>query len=204
MCSKRSRFSQKTRYPSVGISASELKVGTVFKSGTEVLVVQKLEGTKTGRNMSVTQLRVKNLLTGTTAAAAYRLSDNFEEIELDVKKMNFQYNTGDTFNFMDNETYEQSEIEREDLGDAPNYIWEGMDVEIVFYEGKPVSVKLPILVERQVVYCEPGVKGDTSGRSLKPAKLDTGYDIMIPLFCDIGEWIRVDTRDGTYKERVKK
>lgn len=186
------------------ITASELKVGTVFKSGTEVLVVQKLEGTKTGRNMSVTQLRVKNLLTGTTAAAAYRLSDNFEEIELDVKKMNFQYNTGDTFHFMDNETYEQSEIEREDLGDAPNFIWEGMDVEIVFYEGKPVSVKLPILVDRQVVYCEPGVKGDTSGRSLKPAKLDTGYDIMIPLFCDIGEWIRVDTRDGTYKERVKK
>ena len=186
------------------ITASELKVGTVFKVGTEVLVVQKLEGTKTGRNMSVTQLRVKNLLTGTTAAAAYRLSDTFEEIELDVKRMNFQYNTGDTYNFMDNESFEQFEIEKDDLGDAPNFMAEGMDIEIVFYEGKPVSVKLPILVERQVVYCEPGVKGDTSGKSLKPAKLDTGYEIMIPLFCDIGEWIRVDTRDGTYKERVKK
>ncbi len=186
------------------ITASELRVGTVFKAGTEVLVVQKLEGTKTGRNMSVTKLRVKNLLTGTTAEAGYRLSDSFEEIELDIKKMNFQYSNGTTFHFMDNESYEQSEIEKEDLGDAPNFIWEGMDVEIVFYEGKPVSVKLPILVDREVVYCEPGIKGDTSGRSMKPAKLDTGYEIMIPLFCDIGEWIRVDTRDGTYKERVKK
>ncbi|MEI8095379.1 MAG: elongation factor P [Spirochaetales bacterium] len=185
------------------LTASELKVGTVFKVGTEVLVVQKLEGTKTGRNMSVTQLRVKNLLTNVTAAAAYRLSDNFEEILLDNKKMNFQYATGDTFNFMDNESYEQSEIEREELGDAPNYMAEGMDVEIVFYEGKPVTVKLPILVDRQVVYCEPGIKGDTSGRSLKPAKLDTGFEIMIPIFVDQGEWVRVDTRDGSYKERVK-
>ena len=186
------------------ITASELKVGTVFKAGTEVLVVQKLEGTKTGRNMSVTKLRVKNLLTGTTAEAGYRLSDTFEEIELDIKKMNFQYNTGETFHFMDNDSYEQFEIEKEDLGDAPNFIWEGMDVEIVFYEGKPVSVKLPILLDRQVVYCEPGIKGDTSGRAMKPAKLDTGYEIMIPLFCENGEWVRVDTRDGTYKERVKK
>jgi len=186
------------------ITASELKVGTVFKSGTEVLVVQRLDGTKTGRNMSVTQLRVKNLLTGVTAAAAYRLSDTFEEIELDVKKMNFQYSTGDSYAFMDNDTYEQSEIDKEDLGDAPNYMAEGMDVEIVFYEEKPVSVKLPILVDRQIAYCEPGVKGDTSGRSLKPAKLDTGFEIMVPIFCDQGEWIRVDTRDGSYKERVKK
>ena len=185
------------------ITASELKVGTVFKSGSEVLVVQKLEGTKTGRNMSVTKLRVKNLLTNVTAEAAFRLSDTFEEIELDIKKMNFQYATGDTFNFMDNESFEQSEIEKEELGDAPNFMAEGMDVEIVFYEGKPVTVKLPILVDRQVVYCEPGIKGDTSGRAMKPAKLDTGFDIMIPLFCEQGEWVRVDTRDGSYKERVK-
>jgi elongation factor P len=186
------------------IAASELRVGDCYKNGTEVLVVQKLEGTKTGRNMSVTKLRVKNLLTGVTADAAYRMSDTFEDVTLDTKKMNFQYSTGDTFHFMDNESYEQFEIEREELGDSPNFISEGMDVEIVFYEGKPVSVKLPILVDRQVVYCEPGIKGDTSGRSLKHAKLDTGYEIMIPLFCEQGEWIRVDTRDGTYKERVKK
>ncbi len=186
------------------IAASELRVGDVFKNGSEVLVVQKLEGTKTGRNMSVTKLRVKNLLTGTTAEAAYRMSDTFEDITLDVKKMNFQYSTGDTYNFMDNDSFEQFEIEKDELGDAPNYINEGMDVEIVFYEGKPVSVKLPILVDRQITYCEPGIKGDTSGRSMKLAKLDTGFEIMVPLFCEIDEWIRVDTRDGTYKERVKK
>lgn len=186
------------------VTASELRVGSVFKNGTDVLVVQKLEGTKTGRNMSVTKLRVKNLLTGTTGEAAYRMSDRFEEIELDEKKVNFQYSTGNSFAFMDNESYEQFELDREDLGDAPNYLSEGMDCEIVFYEGKPVSVVLPIAVEREIVYCEPGIKGDTSGRAMKPAKLDTGFQTMVPLFCDQGEWVKVDTRDGSYIERVKK
>lgn len=185
-------------------TASDFRVGTVFKNGNEVLVVQKLEGTKTGRNMSVTNLRVKNLLTGSTAAVSYRMSDRFEEVTLDEKKVNFQYATGEDYTFMDNETYEQFELDKDDLGDAPNYLAEGMDCEIVFYEGKPVSVKLPVAVERQIKYCEPGVKGDTSGRTLKPAKLDTGFEIMVPLFCNIDEWIKVDTRDGSYMERVKK
>jgi len=119
--------------------------------------------------------------------------------------MSLSYIDGDTYVFMDNETYEQVELPKDDLGDAPNYMTpeDQLQCEISFYEGRAVGVKLPIAVEREIKYCEPGVKGDTSGKSSKPATLDTGYEIMVPIFCDIGTRIKVDTRDGSYMERVK-
>ncbi|HOC30488.1 MAG TPA: elongation factor P, partial [Treponemataceae bacterium] len=107
--------------------------------------------------------------------------------------------------FMDEETYEQFEINKEDLGDNVNYIALGDEftVELTFYDGKPVGVKTPIQVVREITYCEPGVKGDTSGKATKAATLDTGFVVQVPLFCDIGTKIMLDTRDGTFTERAK-
>jgi len=187
------------------ITASQLRTNSVFKSGGDILVVQKLNGTKSGRGAQVTKLRVKNLLTGQTADLALSSSDKFDEVELDQKTVKLSYIDGDTFVFMDNESFEQFEISREDLGDNAGYIGPDyeMDIVVTFYEGKAIGVDLPIHVTRTIEYCEPGIKGDTSGKYLKPAKLDTGMEIGVPLFCDIGTKIKVDTRDGSFAERVK-
>ncbi len=187
------------------ITASELKTNSVFKSGNDIFIVLKLQGTKSGRGAQVTKLRVKNLLTGQTADMALTSSDKFEDVELEQKKMNLSFIDGDNYVFMDTETYEQFEMPKEDLGDNAGYISpdDNVNVQITFYEGKPIGVDLPILVTRTITYCEPGIKGDTSGKSLKPAKLDTGITVSVPLFCDIGTKIKVDTRDGTFSERVK-
>lgn len=187
------------------IVASEFRVGSVFKSGTDILVVQRLLGTKSGRGASVTKLRVKNLLTGGTQDLAAGTSDKYEEVNLDEKTVKLSYLDGDNYVFMDQETYESVEITKEDLGDNAGYISPEDDilVEVTFYEGKPVGIKLPIAVVRTIEYCEPGIKGDTSGKSMKPAKLDTGIEIGVPLFCDIGTKIKLDTRDGSFIERAK-
>lgn len=187
------------------ITASELKTSSVFKMGDDIYVVLKLQGTKSGRGAQVTKLRVKNLLTAQTSDVALTSSDKLEEIDLEEKKMNLSFIDGDNYVFMDTDTYEQFEMSKEDLGDNAGYISpdDDVNVQITFYEGRPIGLKLPIAVQRTIEYCEPGIKGDTSGKSLKPAKLDTGITINVPLFCEIGTKIKVDTRDGSFMERVK-
>jgi len=187
------------------VTTSELRVSSVFKIGNDILVVQKLNGNKSGRGAQVSKFRVKNLLTGQTSDVALTAGDKFEEIEMDEKRVRLSYIDGETYVFMDTETFEQIEVQKEDLGDNAGYIApdDDIDVQITFYEGKPIGVKLPLNVIRTIEYCEPGIKGDTTGKSLKPAKLDTGIEIGVPLFCDIGTKIKIDTRDGTFAERVK-
>jgi elongation factor P len=187
------------------LTASQLRTNTVFKSGNDILVVQKLQGNKTGRGAQVTKLRVKNLLTGQTQDLVLNSSEKFEDITLEEKSMKLSFIDGDNYVFMDNETYEQYEISKEDLGDNAGYMVpeDEMDVKVTFYEGKAIGVTLPTAVIRTIQYCEPGIKGDTSGKAFKPATLDTSLTVNVPLFCDIGTKIKVDTRDGTFIERVK-
>ncbi len=185
---------------------SQLKVGVVFKSGNDILVVQRMLGQKGGRGALVTKLRVKNLLTGQTMDLGLDAGEKFNEVDLDKLKMKLSYLDGDNYVFMEQSTYEQYELSKEDMGDAVNYMTpdDDIEVEVTFYEGKPVGIELPIAVEREITYCEPGIKGDTSGKSMKPATLDTGFVVNVPLFCDIGTRIKLDTRDGTFIERANK
>lgn len=187
------------------LTATELRVNSVFKSGNDILTVQKLLGNKTGRGAMVIKLRVRNLLTGQTQDLAINAGDKFEDVALDEKSVRLSYIDGEKYVFMDNETYEQYEIPKEDLGDNAGYIApeDEVDLTVTFYEGKAIGMKLPIAVVRTIQYCEPGIKGDTSGKAFKPATLDTGIEINVPLFCDIGTKVKVDTRDGTFIERVK-
>ncbi len=182
-------------------TAQELRVGNVVMVGTEPLVVQKAEYNKSGRNAAVVKLKFKNLLTGSGSEQVSKADEKFEVVMLDKKECTYSYFADPMYVFMDEE-YNQYEVEAESMGDALNYLEEGMSVEVVFYEGRAISVELPTIIVREITYTEPAVKGDTSGKVLKPAKISTGFDLSVPLFCNIGDKIEIDTRTNEYRSRV--
>lgn len=187
------------------ITTGEIKVGSAFMYEGQPLIVQRMLGQKSGRAGMVTKLRVKNIVTGSTMDVGLDAGEKFDDVDLDEKTMRLSYIDGGNYVFMDQETYEQLEMSKEDLGDNAGYLSpdDEIDVNITFYNEKPVGVKLPINVTRKITYCEPGVKGNTSGKTTKPATLDTGIEVNVPLFCDVDERVVIDTRDGSFVERAK-
>ena len=183
-------------------TAQELRVGNVIMVGTEPLVVQKAEYNKSGRNAAVVKLKMKNLLTASGTETVYKADEKFEVLVLERRECTYSYFADPMYVFMDNE-YNQYEVEAESMGDALNYLEEGMQVEVVFYEGRAISVELPNSVVREITYTEPAVRGDTSGKVLKPAKITGGFELPVPLFCEIGDKIEIDTRTHEYRSRVK-
>jgi elongation factor P len=182
-------------------TAQELRVGNVIMVGNDPLVVQKAEYNKSGRNAAVVKLKFKNLLTAAGSESVYKADEKFDVVVLDRKECTYSYFADPMYVFMDQE-YNQYEIESDSMGDALHYLEEGMPVEVVFYDGRAISVELPTSVVREITYTEPAVRGDTSGKVLKPAKINTGFDINVPLFCAIGDKIEIDTRTGEYRSRV--
>lgn len=182
-------------------TAQELRVGNVVMVGTEPLVVQRAEYTKSGRNASIVKLKFKNLLTGSGTELVYKADEKFEQVILENKECTYSYFADPMYAFMDEE-YNQHEVEADSMGDALNYLQEGMTVQVVFYDGRAISVELPTIIVREIEYTEPAVKGDTSGKVLKPAKINTGFEISVPLFCNIGDKIEIDTRTNEYRSRV--
>jgi elongation factor P len=145
-------------------------------------------------------MKMKNLLNGSGAELVFKADDKMEQIVLDKKECTYSYFADPMYAFMDAE-YNQFEVESENMGDAINYLEDGMPVEVVFYDGKAISVELPTSVVREVV-TEPAVKGDTSGKVMKPAKIATGFEIAVPLFVENGDKIEIDTRTHEYRKRV--
>jgi elongation factor P len=186
------------------IVMQDIKVGTSFLLDGQPFICLKSEFSKSGRNAAVMKLKIKNLFNAQIIESVYKAADKVESIDLDLRPMQFSYIDGDNYVFMDNESYDQVEVPKNELGDAVNYLIDNMELEIAFYEGRAVDVRLPITVERIIKETEPGLKGDTSGRSMKRATIETGYEIMVPLFCEIGTRIKIDTRTGEYLERVNK
>jgi elongation factor P len=183
-------------------TAQELRVGNVIMIGKDPLVVQKAEYNKSGHNSAVVKLKFKNLLTESPSEAVYKADDKFEVVVLEKKDVTYSYFADPMYVFMDEE-YNQYEVEAENMGDALNFLDDGMQCEAVFYNGKAISVDLPNSVVREITYTEPAVKGDTSGKVMKPAKISTGYELAVPLFCGTGDKIEIDTRTGEYRNRVK-
>ena len=183
-------------------TAQELRSGNVIMVGNDPLVVQKAEYSKSGRNASVVKMKFKNLLTGTASEAVYRADDKFDQVILDKKEVTYSYFADPMYVFMDPE-YNQYEVEAENMTDALKYLEDGLACEVVFYNGKAISVELPNSVVREVVYTEPAVKGDTSGKVMKPARLATGFELPVPAFVEIGDKIEIDTRTDEYRARVK-
>lgn len=184
-------------------TAQELRAGNVIMVGSEPLVVQKAEYNKSGRNAAVVKLKMKNLLTGSGSEAVYKADEKFEIVVLDRKEVTYSYFADPMYVFMDAE-YNQYEVEGENMTDALKYLDDGMACEVVFYNGKAISVELPTAVVREVEYTEPAVKGDTSGKVLKPARIKpTNFELQVPAFVEIGDKIEIDTRSDEYRARVK-
>jgi elongation factor P len=181
--------------------AQEVRAGNVIMLGKDPMVVQKAEFSKSGRNASVVKMKMRNLLTGAPSENVYRADDKFETVMLERKDVTFSYFADPMYVFMDAE-FNQHEVEKDNMGDALHYLEEGMPSEMVFYNEKAISVEIPQSVVREVIYTEPAVRGDTSGKVLKPAKLKSGYEIQVPLFCATGDNIEIDTRTGEYRRRV--
>ncbi len=184
-------------------TAQELRSGNVIMVGAAPLVVQKTEYNKSGRNAAVVKMKLKNLLSGAASEAVYKADDKFEQIVLDKKEVSYSYFADPMYVFMDAD-YNQYEIEGDSMGDVLNYLDEGMPCEVTFYEGRAISVEMANSVVREVEYTEPAVKGDTSGKVLKPARIKpTGFEIQVPAFVNIGDKIEIDTRTAEYRNRVK-
>jgi len=184
-------------------TAQELRAGNVVMVGKDPLVVQKAEFSKSGRNASVVKMKFKNLLTGAGSETVYRADEKFELVLLDKKECTYSYFADPMYVFMDAD-YNQYEVEAEYMSDALPFLDDGMPVEVVFYEGKALSIAMPNYVVREIEYTEPAVKGDTSGKVMKPARiLPTSHEIQVPAFVEIGDKIEIDTATGEYRSRVK-
>lgn len=183
-------------------TAQELRSGNVIMVGADPLVVQKTEYNKSGRNAAVVKMKLKNLLNGAASESVYKADDKFDVVMLERKEVTYSYFADPMYVFMDEE-FNQYEVEADNMTDALKYLEDGLQCEVVFYNGKAISVELPTSVVREVTYTEPAVKGDTSGKVLKPAKIATGFELMVPAFVEIGDKIEIDTRTDEYRNRVK-
>ena len=182
-------------------TALELRAGNVIMVGTEPMVILKADYSRSGRNGSVVKMKMKNLLTEAAKETVYSADDKFDQIILDRKECTYSYFADPMYVFMDEE-YNQYEIEAECMGDAINYVEDSMPCEVVFYNEKAISVELPNTIVREVVYTEPAVRGDTSGKVMKPAKINTGFELPVAAFIEIGDKIEIDTRSNEFKKRA--
>lgn len=185
-------------------TAQDIKVNNVVLINDQPWIVQRAEYTKSGRNSAIMKMKLKNLMTGSTKETVYKFDDKIEQVMLDIKEVTYSYNTDSLYVFMDEE-YNQYELNADDLESVLPFIIDGMtDVcEAVFFEGKVISVDLPTTIVRQITYTEGSARGDTSGKVMKPAKLANGTEVKVADFCNINDWIEIDTRTGEYKSRAK-
>ncbi|AEG31615.1 elongation factor P [Thiomicrospira cyclica] len=184
-------------------TAQEFRVGNVIMIGNDPMVILKTEFNKSGRNAAVVKMKMKNLLNGSATEQVYKADDKFDQVILEKKPCTYSYFADPLYVFMDEE-YNQYEIEKDNLGDALNYLEDGMEdqCEVTFYEGKPISIEMPTIIVREVAYTEPAARGDTSGKVMKVARLHSGAELQVAAFIEIGEKIEIDTRTGEFRKRA--
>ena len=181
--------------------AQEIRVGNVIMQGKDPMIVLRTEYSRGGRGAATVRMKLKALLSNMGTESVFKADDKMDQVILDQKECTYSYFADPMYVFMDTE-FNQYEVESENMGDALHYLEDGMSVEVVFYDGKAISVELPTSVEREITWTAPAVKGDTSGKVLKPAKIATGFEVPVPLFVNQGDKIEIDTRTGEYRKRV--
>ena len=182
--------------------AGDVRNGTTFEMDGSVYKVVEFQHVKPGKGAAFVRTKLKNVVTGQVIEMTFNPVTKFEKAQIERKQMQYLYSDGDLYYFMDNETYEQLPLNKDQVEDALQFITENMDVQIAFYKGEAFSVEPPNFVELKIVECEPGIQGDTSKAGNKPAKLETGFVLRVPLFVDNGDRIRVDTRTNEYLDRA--
>lgn len=183
------------------VSTSEFRNGMVIRMDGQLFWMAEFEHFKPGKGASIVRTKLKNVKSGAVLDKTYRSGDKVDDVRLERRKMQYLYR-GDFYTFMDNQTYEQYELDKDTVGDAIKYLKENEVCDVLVTEGNAIAVELPIFVELLVTETDPGVRGDTASGGSKPAKLETGASVQVPLFVEKGQTLKIDTRTDTYVERV--
>jgi elongation factor P len=186
----------------MAVDTSQFRNGLKIEIDGEPFVITYFQHVKPGKGGAFVRTKIKNLRSGRVLDKTFRSGEKVGEADIDEKRMQFLYHDGEQLVFMDQETYDQIPFSTEQIGDAIKYLKENLDVDVMFWKGKPINIELPAFIEASVSQCDPGLKGDTASGATKPATLETGAVVQVPLFIKEGEMIRVDTRSGEYVERV--
>ncbi|NLL83657.1 MAG: elongation factor P [Lentisphaerae bacterium] len=182
---------------------SDLRKGIKLLIDGAPWVVTDFEFSKPGKGQAIYNCKLKNMLNGTTMSRSYRSNDKFEKPDLSQRLVHFSYAVGDSYFFTD-ENYEQVEMSAETLGRDRFFLIEDMECEVLYFSDEPIEVTLPNFVERKIIHCDPGARGNTAaGKVTKPATIEGDYELPVPLFVNEGDTIRVDTRNGEYVDRVR-
>ena len=184
------------------IDVNQLRKGVTFELDGSIYRVLDYQHNKTGRGNATIKTKIRDLKTGATVMKTFTSGDRVQDIRLDHAIVQYMYNDGELYYFMDTTTYEQPALSRELLGDTVDYLTEGLSLELESFEGQPVDIELPVTVDLEVVQCEAGVRGDTATGATKAATLSTGLVVQVPLFVEQSDVVRVDTRTGAYITRV--
>lgn len=184
------------------ISTGDLRKGVIIEMDRQLYAIMDYQHQKIGRGSAQVRMRLRNIRTGAISDTTVQAGTKFPRVRLEQRNMSFLYAEENAYHFMDQETYDQIALTAQQLGDAVHYLKDGMVLQVEFYENEPVAVDLPITVEMQIVEADPGFRGDTASGGTKPARLETGFVVQVPLFVNQGDRIKVDTRTGTYLERV--
>lgn len=184
------------------ISAGEFRNGVTFELDGNVFQIVEFQHVKPGKGAAFVRTKLKNVITGGVVEKTFRPTEKMPKAHIERKDVEYSYNDGDLYYFMDQETFELSPLNAEQLGDALKFVKENMMVRLLIYKGTVFGVEPPTFVELEVTQTEPGVKGDTATNVTKPATVETGATIFVPLFVNEGDVIRIDTRTGEYMARV--
>lgn len=184
------------------ITAGEFRNGVTFELDGQVFQIVEFQHVKPGKGAAFVRTRLKNVITGATVERTFNPTDKMPKAHIERKDMQYLYNDGDLFYFMDTETYEQLPLSKDTIGDALKFVKENMTVKILSFKGNVFGIEPPTFVELEVTETEPGFKGDTATGATKPATVETGAVVKVPLFINQGDMIRIDTRTGDYLERA--
>ena len=184
------------------ISTNEFKTNLTVTIDGDAWQVVEFQHVKPGKGAAFVRAKMRNLCTGSVVERTFNAGERLPEARIDRREMQYLYQDGDKYVFMDNENYEQMELNKEQLGIGINFLKENMEVKVVIYESRVLGVELPNTVELTVVKTDPGIRGDTATGGSKPATMDTGYVVKVPLFINEGDVLRIDTRSGDYIERA--
>ena len=182
--------------------AGDLRNNNTFELDGNVFKVVEFQHVKPGKGAAFVRVKMKNVITGAVIERTFNPSEKLQGAEIEKREMQYLYNDGGLYYLMDNNTYEQIPLNEEQLGDALKYIKENMNVTVLSFKGKVFNVEPPMFVELEVTYTEPGFSGNTTTTSGKPATLENVLEISVPLFVEIGDVVRIDTRTGLYMERI--
>ncbi|MGI6487865.1 MAG: elongation factor P [Syntrophothermaceae bacterium] len=184
------------------ISVNDFRTGVTVEVEGEVWQVMEFQHVKPGKGAAFVRAKLKNMRTGGTVERTFRGGEKIPRARLDKREMQYLYNDGEDYVFMDTETFDQLSLGKDQLGDGVNYLKEQMMIEILQWQGEILGIELPNFVELEVVETEPGIRGDTASGATKQAVLETGATVQVPLFVDVGDTLRIDTRTGEYMERI--